>query len=137
MPGPPVEADNRGVVSEGRLAVVDDGPGDAAHGLGRQHVPRGRDEVAETFVAELVSVGRGCLDDPIADQEDAIAAPRFRVRMIWERISAMAAMSRPTQGFAATSTSTSPESSRASTMRWTLPPDRLLAGESGDEALTR
>ena len=47
------------------------------------------------------------------------------------RISATAAKSRPKQGFDAISTATSSASSRASTARCTLPPDRLPIGASG------
>ena len=56
--------------------------------------------------------------------------------MICERISATAAKSRPKQGLAAISTLTSSASSRASTARWTLPPESVPIGASGPGVLT-
>ena len=59
------------------------------------------------------------------------AAPRLRAWTIRARISATAAKSRPKQGLATISRSPSLESSRASTARCTLPPDRPLIGRIG------
>ena len=63
------------------------------------------------------------------------AAPRLRAATIRPWISATAAKSSPNTGLAAISTSTSPDSSRASTARCTLPPDSVAIGASGDERL--
>src|SRR5208282_6583939 len=56
--------------------------------------------------------------------------------MIWARMSATDTKSRPKQGLATISTSTSLESSRASTARCTLPPERSRIGASGDTVFT-
>src|SRR5579872_2664662 len=59
------------------------------------------------------------------------AAPRLRVCRMRARISATAAKSRPKQGLATINRSPSLDSSRASTARCTLPPERALIGASG------
>src|SRR5437867_3789054 len=56
------------------------------------------------------------------------AAPAFRAATSRSWISATAAKSRPKTGLAAISTDTGSESSRASTARWTLPPESVAAG---------
>ncbi len=60
------------------------------------------------------------------------AAPRLRCSMIWARISATDAKSRPKQGLATISTSTSLDSSRASTA-----PLHVAAGQVGDGGFGR
>src|SRR5260221_1201026 len=64
------------------------------------------------------------------------AAPSLRAARMRSWISATAAKSRPNTGLAAISTNASPESSRASTARCTLPPESAAIGVSGPRVLT-
>ena len=66
-----------------------------------------------------------------------LRAPLLRASRSWEWMKSTAAKSRPKQGLATMRTLAVPgPTSRASTARWTLPPERLLMGALGPGVLT-
>ena len=105
-----------------------------------QHLPLGASAagVSNTTRPSLITTMRSASSSSSSRSSliSSTAPPRARTCTMRLWISATAAKSSPNTGFAAISTLMSPASSRASTARCTLPPDRLRIGAPSPCVLT-
>jgi hypothetical protein len=92
----------------------------------RRRRPRSRSTMRPSLITTMRSASSS--SSSRSSLISSTAAPRSRTPRMRAWISVTAAKSRPNTGLAAISTSMSPASSRASTARCTLPPDRLRDG---------